>query len=109
MSHAVSESRRMNTLASGRDLTDKQWALVAASLPADPGRPDRRGRPWSDRRTVFNGVLWILRTGAPWHALPDRYGPYQTVHRRFQHWVRAGVMELPLPRFGGLPARECVS
>jgi len=55
----------MNTLVLGRELTGKQRELVAALLPAGPVRPDRRGRSWSDRRTVFNGVLWILRTGAP--------------------------------------------
>ena len=39
-----------------------------------------------------NGVLWILRTGAPWHDLPDRYPPYQTCHRRFQQWQRSGLL-----------------
>jgi len=41
---------------------------------------------------VLNGILWILRTGAPWADLPDRYPSYQTCHRRFQHWVRAGLL-----------------
>jgi len=57
MSQWVSEHGRMNALALGRELTDKQWEIVAALLPIDPVRPDRRGRPWSDRRTVFNGAL----------------------------------------------------
>ena len=43
-------------------------------------------------RAVVNGALWILRTGAPWHDLPNRYPPYQTCHRRFQHWQRSGVL-----------------
>ena len=72
------------------DLTEAQWNLVEPRLPQDPVRPDGRGRPWSDRRQVLNGGLWLVRTGAPWQALPDRYGPHQTVHRRFQNWVRAG-------------------
>jgi hypothetical protein len=42
---------------------------------------------------VLNGVLWILRTGAPWKDLPDRYPSYQTCHRRFQHWVESGMLE----------------
>jgi len=50
------------------------------------------GRPWKSRRSVLNGVLWVLRTGAPWADLPDRYPSYQTCHRRFQQWVRSGVM-----------------
>jgi transposase len=40
----------------------------------------------------MNGIAWVLRTGAPWADLPDRYPSFQTCHRRFQHWVRSGVM-----------------
>ena len=92
----------------------KQCAVVEAILPEDKVRPDRRGRPWSDRRTVLNGMLWILRTGAPWQDLPPRYGSYQTAHRRFQNWVRSGVIEkilLALAQHvkdaGGLDLKEC--
>jgi transposase len=46
------------------DITDKQWKVIETILPTDRVRADRRGRPWSDRRTVLNGVLWILPTGA---------------------------------------------
>ena len=56
------------------DLTDKQWEIVCTILPEDPVRPDKRGMPWSDRRTVLNGILWIMRTGAQWADLPARYG-----------------------------------
>jgi transposase len=96
------------------DLTDDQWKIVSTILPKDPVREDKRGRPWSDRRTVLNGVLWILRTGAPWKDLPGRYGPYQTAHRRFQNWVRSGVIEkilialaAHLKEAGGLDLKEC--
>lgn len=75
------------------DLTDEQWQIVETILPPDRVRADRRGRPWSDRRTTLNGILWILRTGAPWKDLPERYGSYQTAHRRFQNWVRSKVLE----------------
>jgi len=54
------------------DLTNEQWNMVAPILPADPVRDDGRGRPWSDRRKILNGALWILRTGAPWQDLPPR-------------------------------------
>jgi transposase len=47
------------------DLTDQQWKIVEPILPPDPVREDGRGRPWSDRRKVLEGRLWILRTGAP--------------------------------------------
>ena len=40
----------------------------------------------------MNGILWVLRTGAPWADLPDQYPSFQTCHRRFQQWVRSGVM-----------------
>lgn len=96
------------------DLTEDQWNVLRLILPEDPVRPDGRGRPWSDRRQVMDGILWILRTGAPWKDLPSRYGKYQTVHRRFQNWVRSGVMERVLLAIaqdlkdrGGLDLREC--
>lgn len=77
------------------DLTDKQWALIEP-LFETKRRADGRGRPWRDPRDVLNGVLWVLRTGAPWKDLPDRYPPYQTCHRRFQQWQRTGVLrDLP--------------
>src|SRR5207245_4867663 len=72
------------------DLTDAQWAVLQPFLHPKPVR--KRGRPWQDARAVFNGILWVLRTGAPWHDLPDRYPPYQTCHRRFQQWQRDGTL-----------------
>lgn len=75
-----------------RDLTDAQWEILENLIPEPMTRSDRRGRPWKERRAVLNGVLWVLRTGAPWADVPDRYPAYQTCHRRFQQWVRSGVM-----------------
>jgi hypothetical protein len=60
----------------GMDLTDSQWAILEP-LFRPTRRPDGRERPWTDTRAVFNGVLWVLRTGAPWHDLPARYPSYQ--------------------------------
>src|SRR6202453_4098783 len=77
------------------DLTDAQWAVLDP-LFRPRRRSDGRGRPWSDTRAVVNGVLWVLRTGAPWHDLPERYPPYQTCHRRFQQWQRDGTLDLLL-------------
>jgi transposase len=74
------------------DLTDKQWNVLEPLIPDPPRREDGRGRPWRDPRDVLNGILCILRTGAPWKDLPERYPPYQTCHRRFQKWIEEGVL-----------------
>lgn len=71
-------------------LTDQQWTLVRPHIPV-PARRDGRGRPRKDNREILNGILWILRTGAQWSDLPNRFPPYQTCHRRFQEWVRKKV------------------
>jgi transposase len=72
------------------ELTDEEWAQVAPFLP--PQRP-ATGRPAKDHRTVLNGIVWILRTGAPWRDLPDRYGNWQTVYSRFRRWRDAGIWD----------------
>ncbi len=73
------------------DITDAQWELIAPHIP-DKRRRDRKGRPRQPDRAVLDGILWVLRTGAPWKDLPERYPPYQTVHRRFREWVTEGVL-----------------
>ncbi|NIW35711.1 MAG: transposase, partial [Gemmatimonadetes bacterium] len=70
----------------GLDLTDVP--VVGPLIPEPRRRRDGRGRPRRDRREVVNGILWILRTGAQWADLPERYPPYQTCHRYFQQWCR---------------------
>jgi transposase len=71
------------------DLTDAQWSAIEPYIPRRELRlPSKQGgRPWRSARDVLDGVLWVLRTGAPWADLPRRYPPYQTCHRRFQAWV----------------------
>ena len=98
---------------SHRDLTNVQWEILDGLIPEPTSRRDGRGRPWKDRRAVLNGILWVLRTGAPWADVPDRYPSYQTCHRRFQQWVRSGVMRgvlealaLDLKARGALDVRE---
>jgi len=76
----------------GEELTDEQWAVIEPLIPEPPRREDKRGRPWRDTREVMNGVLWILRNGARWQDLPERFPPYQTCHRRFQQWSRDGTL-----------------
>jgi transposase len=73
------------------ELTDGQWERLRPLLP--PQKPPGRGRPAKDHRTVVNGILWRLATGAPWRDLPERYGPWKTVYSRFRRWQRAGVWD----------------
>ena len=76
------------------DITNEQWELVAGILSVTPKGPRGQGRPVINApRAILNGVLWILRTGAPWKDLPERYPPYQTCHRWFQRWRREGTFE----------------
>jgi transposase len=65
------------------ELTNEQWKRIEPIIVSST--------PSRDPREVLNGILWILRTGAPWKDLPQRYPPYQTCHRRFQQWVKQGV------------------
>jgi transposase len=72
------------------ELSDRQWARIAPTLSRRP-RGRRPGRPPTDDRPIVNGILWVLRTGAPWRDLPERYGPWSTVFRRFNRWRRDGT------------------
>ncbi len=70
------------------EFTDEQWALVKSHFPLSTART---GRPARDRRTLLNGIFWILATGAPWRDLPERFGPWQTVYDHFRTWRANGV------------------
>jgi transposase len=72
------------------DLTNEQWARLEPLLP--PQKP-HSGRPNEDHRRIINGILWLLRTGAPWEDLPSRYGTRGTVSSRYYRWRRAGVWD----------------
>lgn len=72
------------------ELDDEQWAQLAALLP--PEKP-KTGRPSLAHRQVVNGILWVLRTGAPWRDLPERYGNWKTVYSRFRRWREAGIWD----------------
>lgn len=74
-----------------RAVTDKQWELIKAELPRRK-RPKKGGRPPADDRQCFEGILWILWTGAPWSELPERYGSKSTVHRRLKEWAESDVL-----------------
>ncbi len=96
------------------DLTNEQWRLLEPLIPERPYRADGKGRPRQCDRSIINGIIWILRTGARWKDLPREYPPYQTCHRRFQEWVRNGVfrdileaLARDLHERGGINLEEC--
>jgi transposase len=72
------------------ELTDEQWELVAALLPQRTAQTGRRPR---EPRLMLNGILWVLRTGAPWRDLPERFGPWKTVYHYFCRWRDDGTFE----------------
>ena len=75
------------------ELTNEQWRRIEPVIVTLTPKKDPRGRRPRDSRQILNAILWILRTGAPWKDLPQRYPPYQTCHRRFQQWVRLGIFQ----------------
>jgi transposase len=70
------------------ELSDQQWDLLKGLFPKQG-----RGGRWIDHRTMLNGMLWILRSGAPWRDLPQRYGNYKSVNHRFNRWRRDGTFD----------------
>jgi transposase len=75
-------------------LTDREWGLIRDLFPP----PARTGRPPRDRRQVVDGVLWILRTGAPWRDLPEEFGPWGTVWDLFDTRNADGTLDTILSR-----------
>lgn len=71
------------------ELTDAAWRRIEPLLPAQPVRGGR----WADHRTVVNGILWKLATGAPWRDLPERYGNWKTVYERYRRWAADGTFD----------------
>lgn len=80
------------------ELADSLWARIEPLLPQPKsryrGRGNNRkhigGRPAADRRRVMSGILYVMRTGCQWNALPKEWGSGKTAHRYFQRWMRAG-------------------
>ena len=79
-------------------LTDAQWARLVPLLPTNDGK---EGKPWGGHRRVIGGILWKLRTGAPWRDVPARYGPYQTCADRLYRWRRDGTWDRLLQALQG--------
>jgi putative transposase len=69
-------------------LSDAAWERMA---PLIIGRPDQKGSTGRDNRMFVEGVLWIVRTGSPWRDLPEAFGDWNSVFRRFSRWSIKGV------------------
>jgi transposase len=72
------------------DLTDAEWELIEALLPAERGR---KSRPAQDNRRYLNGMLHVLRVGCPWRDMHERYGKWNSVYVRFRRWAEQGVWD----------------
>ena len=82
--------RGMNRGGYPSDLTEAQWARLAPLLPA--AKPS--GHPRTiDLRAVVNGILYVLREGGRWRALPHDFPPWSTVYGYFWHWRRDGTWQ----------------
>jgi transposase len=71
---------------------DDLWALLEPVLRVDKPRK-KPGRPRRDDRAIFDGLIWLTRTGSQWSALPREFGPKSTVHERFTEWIETGALE----------------
>jgi transposase len=69
------------------ELTDDQFDLLEPYLPHTG---PKGGHPWADHRRILNGLFWKLRTGAQWRDIPERYGPWKTIHDRYRRWCQEG-------------------
>jgi len=72
------------------EIPDDLWLIVQHVLPREELQRSR-GRPWIPPRRILDAVLYVLRTGCQWKAVPREFGSGSTVHRRFQRWVDHGV------------------
>ena len=72
------------------ELTDEQWQKVEPILRR---RTAKTGRSPKDSRQMLNGIIWVLRSGAPWQSMPARYVSWKTVYNRCRSWSRNGTFE----------------
>lgn len=72
------------------DVTNAEWELIEALLPAERGR---KSRPAQDNRRYLNGILHVLRVGCPWRDMHERYGKWNSVYVRFRRWAEQGVWD----------------
>jgi transposase len=80
------------------ELRDDEWKRIEPLLPPERGR---MGRPAVLRNRPFmNAIFYLAKTGCPWRDLPERFGPWKSVHNRFTRWNKQGVFQRLLENFG---------
>ncbi len=82
---------RMQTHPTGypTDLTDEEWEYIECLVPAPKCGKGKRGRPLKlDRRTLVNGIFYVVRSGCAWRLLPRDFGPWQTVYGYYRRWTQ---------------------
>ena len=84
-------------------VSDDEWALIGPLLSSERGRGCR---PAGDNRPYFEGMVWMARTGAQWRHLPDEYGKWYSVFRRYRRWVVTGVFEAMLETLAAVVERD---
>jgi putative transposase len=73
------------------EVDDALWATLQPLLVITKPRK-KSGRPRSDDRAIFNGLIWLARNGGQWQSLPRQFGAKSTVHDRFQEWIAYGCL-----------------
>lgn len=73
-----------------KEIPDDLWKRIIKILPPEKAKP-RGGRPAVPARQIMAGIIYRMKTGCQWRAIPDSFGSGQTIHRRFQQWVKAGI------------------
>jgi putative transposase len=84
-------------------LTDEQWDRIRDQLPGKPGDP---GRSAADNRLFVDAVLYVAKTGIPWRDLPERFGNWNSIWRRFDRWCENGIWESIVQELGELDLEE---
>jgi transposase len=72
-----------------QEIPDEVWAVLEPMMPVVSGR----SRPWTDHRLAVEGMVWRFRTGAPWRDVPERFGKWNSIYKRFDRWAGDGTWE----------------
>lgn len=80
------------------ELTESEWERLKKYFPEREA--GQLGRPKNDERKILNGVLWVMRSGAAWRDMPERYGSWNTAYNRFVQWQESGLITQILADLG---------